>query len=99
MVHSLELALNLGLLQRPAEVVVSQNVFLHVLRQRNLNGERGNLLLNGRYDSPRHRFLHRAFWRGILFIHLSGDPLTQEQVACAEAERGRNTKKRAPSPG
>jgi hypothetical protein len=74
MVNDLRLALVMKERCKSSEIVVTKKVLLEVLdlgfRSRSCAAR-----LNILQDSPTHKFLHEIVFEGVLFIHVSREPL------------------------
>ena len=75
MINDLNFALMIHERRRTSEIVVSKKVLLQVLNQMNGHSLHGTACLNMKQASFSYPFLHRVWWRGILFIHVSKDEL------------------------
>lgn len=80
MIYNLSLAVQIRNRLHRTEFVVSKKVFLEVLKERAKRGESGVLLLNKCQCSFKYRFLNRASFDGMLFIHPSHEFLRVEDA-------------------
>ena len=83
MIHDLNTALALNTRRNIAEFVVSRNVFLEVLRRRKQTSDSGFLVVNSPYDSVSIRFFNKVLWRGIIFIYVSNEAISNEVEAAS----------------
>ena len=74
MIHNLDLALAMKHRLSVSEVVVSKVVLLQVL-DRIIESGNGRIFLNIRQNESPYGYLHKAFWEGIVFIHISKESL------------------------
>jgi hypothetical protein len=85
MIHDLKRVLQLKAFGAKPEFVVSEGVFLEILRKR---GAQAPLVLNGAYDSSRFRYINKVSWDGTFFICITNKLLNAgDDNRCGKATR------------
>lgn len=77
MIQDLNMALQMRERLRVSEVVVSEGVFAEVLSARRAEFSAEPVALNRPQSGFGPRFVHRAGYRGMTFIHLSNVPIRE----------------------
>jgi len=74
LINDLDLALAMHSRMKVRELVVTEKVLLEVLQELSGSGY-GRACLNMRQSGSSYRFLHKVYWRGLTFIHLSNEEI------------------------
>ena len=82
MINNLDLALAMKQRLSVSEVVVTKPVLRQVLDHIIESGN-GRMCLNIRQNESPYCYLHKAFWEGIVFIHISKESLEEAPIETA----------------
>lgn len=83
MIHDLKLALAINARFNEPKLVVSENVLREVLSRVAASGD-GHARMNIEQDSLNYRFMHKVVWRGIVFVHLSREALSEPSISAVD---------------